>query len=140
MNVDKLDMDTIDRRISPGQSVPVGYPVLGTDCNFIDTKGLSGESAGSFKYDAGKPQMDLVPLSSVYAVAEVMTFGAKKYSPNGWKTVPDAINRYTAAMLRHMTAIQNGEVIDPDSGLPHADHVACNALFLSWLRRQELNK
>lgn len=105
-----------------------------------DTKGLAGETAGSFKYDAGKPQMDLIPLSAVYAVAEVMTFGAKKYSANGWKTVPDAINRYTAAMLRHMTAIQEGELVDSDSGLPHADHIACNALFLSWLRKQEVSK
>jgi hypothetical protein len=129
MNIDRLDCEQI--------ILPLGYEGI---LSKSSTKGTSGEAAGSFKYDAGKPQMDLVPLSSVYAVAEVMTFGAKKYSPNGWKTVPDAINRYTAAMLRHMTAIQDGEVVDPDSGLPHADHVACNALFLSWLRRQELNK
>ena len=100
--------------------------------------GASGTAAGSLKYDGGKPQMDLVPLSSVYAVAQVMTFGANKYSANGWKSVPDAVNRYTAAMLRHMTQLQNGEEFDEDSGLPHADHIACNALFLSWFRRQEI--
>lgn len=94
-----------------------------------------GNTTGSTKFDGDKPQMDLVPLSSVHAVAQVMTFGAKKYSANGWKDVPDARNRYTAAMLRHMTAVQDGEEIDPDSGLPHLDHIACNALFLSWFRR-----
>jgi hypothetical protein len=99
--------------------------------------GASGSEPGSLKFDGDKPMMNLVPLSSVYAVAQVMTFGAKKYSPNGWKSVPDAVNRYTAAMLRHMTAIQEGEEVDEDSGLPHADHVACNALFLSWFRRNE---
>ena len=102
-----------------------------------DIAGASGTAAGSLKYDGDIPMMNLVPLSSVYAVAEVMTFGAKKYSPNGWKSVPDAVNRYTAAMLRHMTAIQDGEEIDEDSGLPHADHIACNALFLSWFRREQ---
>lgn len=102
---------------------------------FKDTAGDSGTAEGSFKYDGGKPQMDLVPLCSMYAVAQVMTFGAKKYSPNGWKTVPNAVPRYTAALLRHLTAIQLGEVIDPDSGLPHWDHVACNSMFLSWFHR-----
>jgi len=100
-----------------------------------ESKGAKGSTAGSLKFDGDKPQMDLVPLSSVYAVAQVMTFGAKKYSADGWKDVPDARNRYTAAMLRHLTAIQDGEIIDPDSGLPHLDHVACNSMFLSWFRR-----
>ncbi len=98
-------------------------------------EGESGEAAGSLKFDGDKPRMDLFPMSSMYAVSQVLTFGAEKYAANGWKSVPDAVNRYTAAMLRHMTAIQDGEEIDPDSGLPHADHVACNAVFLSWFRR-----
>ena len=87
---------------------------------------------GATKFDDDKPMMHLVPLISVEAVAKVMTFGAKKYAPNGWKSVPDAINRYNSAMLRHMVAVQKGEVIDPDSGLPHIDHIACNAMFLSY--------
>ena len=100
-----------------------------------DTAGTKGTTAGSTKFDGDKPQMDLVPLSSAYAVAQVLTFGAKKYSANGWKDVPDARNRYTAAMLRHLTQVQDGEEFDEDSGLPHADHIACNAMFLSWFRR-----
>ena len=90
------------------------------------------ENKGATKFDNDKPMMHLVPLVAVEAVAQVMTFGAKKYAPNGWKSVPDAVNRYNSAMLRHMVAIQKGELVDPDSGLPHADHIACNALFLSY--------
>ena len=101
----------------------------------MGTTGKSGSTKGSLKYDGDKPQMDLVPLSSAYAVAQVLTFGAKKYSANGWKDVPDARTRYQAAMLRHMTQVQEGEEFDEDSGLPHADHIACNAMFLSWFRR-----
>ena len=97
--------------------------------------GTQGKTEGSLKYDGDKPQMDLCPLSSVYAVSQVLTFGAEKYSANGWKDVPNARARYTAAMLRHMTQVQDGEVWDEDSGLPHADHIACNAMFLSWFRR-----
>ncbi len=87
---------------------------------------------GATKFDDDKPMMHLVPLISVEAVAKVMTFGAKKYAPNGWKSVPNAVDRYNSAMLRHMVAIQKGETIDPDSGLPHIDHIACNAMFLSY--------
>ena len=114
-------------------------PVTGSQLEFLNvntgTAGAKGATAGSLKFDGDKPQMDLVPLSSAYAVAQVLTFGAKKYSANGWKDVPDARARYTAAMLRHMTQVQDGEEFDEDSGLPHLDHIACNAMFLSWFRR-----
>ena len=34
-------------------------------------------------------------------------------------------------MQRHMAAIQAGELLDPESGLPHVGHLLCNALMLS---------
>ena len=98
------------------------------------------EIKGALKFDEDKPMMHLVPLVAVEAVAKVMTFGAKKYAPDGWKSVPNAVDRYNSAMLRHMAALQGGELIDPDSGLPHSDHVACNALFLSYFHHKEINK
>lgn len=58
--------------------------------------------------------------------------GAEKYGENSWRTLPDYWKRYKAALLRHLTAIDNGELIDAESGLPHIDHVLCNAVFLSW--------
>jgi hypothetical protein len=53
-----------------------------------------------------------------------------KYAPDGWRTVPDAKARYTAALGRHFNAWRSGEEIDPESGLPHLAHVLCNAVFL----------
>ena len=55
-----------------------------------------------------------------------------KYSENSWQNLPNFWKRYKAALLRHLTAIDTGELIDPESGLPHIDHVLCNAAFLSW--------
>ena len=75
--------------------------------------------------------MELLPLEALESVASVMTFGANKYADNGWKSLPDAESRYTGALLRHLTAIQAGEEVDPESGLPHISHVACNAIFLT---------
>ena len=92
---------------------------------------------GSVKFDKDKPRMELLPLVALEEVAKVMTFGAAKYADDGWKGLPDKERRYLGALLRHLTAIQKGEEIDPDSGLPHISHVACNALFLTYF---EANK
>ena len=86
----------------------------------------------SLKYDDGKVRMDLVPLECVESIAKVLTYGAKKYTDNSWQDLTDFWKRYKAALLRHLTAIDKGELIDSESGLPHIDHVLCNAMFLSW--------
>ena len=86
----------------------------------------------SLKYDDGKVRMDLVPLECVESIAKVLTYGAKKYADNSWQDLPDFWKRYKAALLRHLTAIDKGELIDKESGLYHIDQVLTNAMFLSW--------
>jgi hypothetical protein len=71
------------------------------------------------------------------AVGAVLEYGARKYAPDGWKGVPDARARYADALLRHFSAWLDGERADPESGLPHAAHVATNALFLLWFELGE---
>ena len=80
------------------------------------------------KHDTGKLRMDLLPPEAIRALAQVLTHGAAKYSPNNWRGVEPM--RYEAAMLRHWLAWKEGETLDPDSGLPHLAHVLCNAAFL----------
>ena len=89
------------------------------------------------KHDSDKPRYDLLPPVAIDLMAQVMTFGAKKYKPEGWRTVPDALQRYQAAMLRHAFAIQRGELIDAESGLPHAAHVMCCAAFIAELQGEK---
>ena len=64
-------------------------------------------------------------------VATVSTLGADKYTPHGWKDVPDGEARYTDAMWRHLLA---NEDCDQESGLLHEAHVAWNALARLELR------
>jgi hypothetical protein len=87
-------------------------------------------SSGGMKKDGTKPVWALLPLDAVEECVKVMTFGAQKYRPGNWKKVEP--HRYFSAMLRHLTAIQAGEKIDPDSQLMHISHVLCNAVFLTW--------
>lgn len=91
---------------------------------------LPSSKDGGAKHDQGKTRFDLLPFAAVEQVAEVLTKGAAKYSPGGWRQVTNAFPRYFAAMLRHTWARALGERTDPESGLPHLAHVACNALFL----------
>lgn len=86
------------------------------------------------KLDQGKPRMSLVLggfAEALTAVASVGTFGAQKYTDNGWREVPQGQERYTDALLRHLLA---SEDIDPESGHYHDAHVAWNALARLNLR------
>jgi hypothetical protein len=89
----------------------------------------------SAKYDQDKPMYNLLPANAIDSMAMVLTFGAKKYAPEAWRNVPNGLERYRAALLRHAFAIQHGELIDEDSGLPHSAHVMCCAAFINELER-----
>jgi hypothetical protein len=82
------------------------------------------------KADRGKLDYTLVPPAMEEAVCEIMMFGAQKYSRDGWRYVEDAPMRYLAALERHVKAFKAGEDNDPESGLHHLKHAACNIAFL----------
>lgn len=92
------------------------------------------------KLDNGKPRHGLVLgafSNALTEVAKVGTFGANKYSDNGWLSVPNGLARYTDAMLRHHFAEAGGEELDKESGLHHAAHRAWNALAVLELALRE---
>ena len=82
------------------------------------------------KYDQEKPRMDLLDTQALIGVSNVLGFGAKKYAAHNWR---EGINysRLIAAAYRHLSAINSGEDLDPESGLPHVDHLGCTVMFLS---------
>jgi hypothetical protein len=93
-----------------------------------DPHGREQHEAGA-KNDAGKPDTSLLLMfgRALSEVAAVGTFGARKYSRGGWQHVPNGVDRYTAALLRHLLKEQS-EAVDEDIGLLHAAAVAWNAL------------
>lgn len=96
----------------------------------IYAAGLTYEVMSDFmKFDDNKPRMALVPASLGIEVAKVLTYGAKKYKANNWRKVQTR-ERYVSALERHLAAYKNGEEVDPESGLLHISHIACNAAFL----------
>lgn len=86
---------------------------------------------------ARKVRWFIVPWDALRQVAEVFEFGARKYKPRGWETVPDAVENYRDAAQRHLAAMFVGEVRDPESGFLHASHLACCALVIAWHQLRE---
>lgn len=83
------------------------------------------------KVDAGKNRLALVLeafAKPLWDVGLVGTFGAVKYTEDGWLYVDNAKARYKDAMYRHYLKEKMGELYDQDSGLLHAAHAAWNAL------------
>lgn len=94
-----------------------------------DPNGLNQHAPGA-KLDAGKPRVGLVLRGfsrALLEVSKVGTFGANKYSDNGWKEVPNAKSRYDDATWRHLLQ-EELDSVDEESGLLHAAHAAWDAL------------
>lgn len=137
----------------------------------------STEPGSAARYNAGKPDLALVPLrlialfrahqlarsSCVSALsnlgswqesgdvrllwnvlsdlgdgwsecAQVFDYGRRKYAAWNWAkgfqwSVP------LASAARHLVAMIDGEVNDPESGLPHRGHVYCNIVMLLTFQR-----
>ena len=89
------------------------------------------------KYDEGKPNLSLVFggfNKALLDVGYIGTFGARKYTPNGWKAVENLYERYSSALLRHMFAAMSPrvkDIYDNETGRLHLAHVAWNALALT---------
>ena len=82
------------------------------------------------KADKDKPRPSLVPPALIDGVMRIREFGTARYGdPNNWRKV-DA-DRYHDALLRHILAMwEDWKAVDPDSGMPHLWHAACNIAFL----------
>lgn len=83
------------------------------------------------RFNEGKPELSFVfdaPLAMA-GLANRFSLGARKYSRDNWKLgLPDV--QVIDALLRHLSAYQNGETTDPDGGF-HVDAIVWNAVVLS---------
>ena len=82
------------------------------------------------KHDLGKPHLTYVPRKIIWDIARIRDFGNAKYgSPENWRQVSP--ERYRDAAFRHFLCyLDEPAGVDPESGLPHLWHLACNIAFL----------
>lgn len=104
---------------------------LGKLINEYDPNGKTPHEPGA-KLDAGKVACYRGCIAyfprAIRAVANVSTIGARKYAWKGWESVPDGVDRYRDALVRHLVADVVEGPVDKDTGVLHAAQVAWNAL------------
>lgn len=88
------------------------------------------------KNDLDKPMVSLIEPMFIEGMAKVLTLGIQKYQIDNWKKDLSTA-RIISALYRHLLAYHDGEITDPESGLSHLYHIACNAMFLDYYDRQE---
>jgi hypothetical protein len=137
MNLPQDEMD-FQRVFGPGFTRPVGWPGVTTVTPIPDTAQVSLEEAittikkqlgQALKFDQNKLPLNLLSTEALNQTAAVLQFGAQKYAEHNWRA-GFAWSRPLAAAMRHLTAFNDGEDRDPESGLSHLAHAACCIMFL----------
>lgn len=116
-------------------------PIL-KDSGFIETRDKSGLDVEALKQrlSAENPKeaqgrkkcpMHLLSPSAMRETANALGSGAAKYGARNYRTAGVNATTYVAAILRHVTAWNDGEDLDPESGLSHIAHAAacCDILL-----------
>ena len=77
-----------------------------------------------------KLRWDLLPLLEIEDIVKVYTSGSEKYGDNTWQGLPNGIERYKAALLRHLVEYEKGNEVDEETGCLHLAQVAWNAIAM----------
>lgn len=100
---------------------------------------------GFIKADKKKINFSLVDPYAYEDLGKCLTIGAEKYDPNNWKL--GDIETYISALDRHLLDIKKAVVdkdkslfIDKDTTLQHGANLLCNAMFLHYFIRKELEE
>jgi len=103
----------------------------------------------ALRFDQGKLDWTLLDFPSLEPAVRVMAYGAKKYTitkedgtvvdgRENWKKPNDDPMQHIRCALRHLIAIANGELIDPESHQPHSGHLICNAMMFNFHMKDKL--
>jgi len=103
-----------------GSTLSEDYPVNGRSQPDLTT---------GYKADDGKPRFDLVPAGPLTELAQLYTFGARKYADHNWSKGMKW-SRLFSAMMRHAWKFWAGENNDAETGLSHMASVAFCAFGL----------
>lgn len=95
--------------------------------------------SGGRKDDAGKVRIELFPGDALFAISQVLTFGAAKYADRNWEKGM-SWGRVFGAAMRHLWAWWQGRgpatrnfalgELDSETGFSHLWHAGCCVVFL----------
>lgn len=103
----------------------------------IETPSTEGK-----RFNQGKPPLELVPETTVFAIAKVLEAGAKKYEKHNWRK-GISISTQLGCLKRHLSKFESPHMqdFDEETKLHEMMMVACNvAMILETLvSRPELD-
>jgi hypothetical protein len=134
--------------MSEENKLVVGKVVLpeqpGTTPNVIKEKGLAGlpeavkehlgqgADGGGLRLNAGKNRIELLPPEWIWALADVMTQGSKKYPARNWEKGMDW-SSMIGCMHRHLAKFQAGQRYDGPKFDKAAGTTGCHELaMVAW--------
>ena len=102
-----------------------------------NNRGAGKSPALANRFNAGKPKLSRIfdAPHALEGVSKVLEYGDQKYDRGNWRkglSWSDTLD----SLLRHVAAFSANEDTDQESGLPHTDHILCNALFLAQYFRE----
>ena len=91
-------------------------PSVPADTTPVEDRILDGETqqqyeTGAVRNNVGKPRLDLVPPSMLWAFARATEYGNSKYPERNWEKGMPMMSVYASA-LRHLMAWVEGEYLD----------------------------
>ena len=108
-----------------------------SDCNHVWKETQQGDRpvcrfCNEMK-DSDKPPLShlLRFPNAIYGAARLLEHGAQKHGGFLAGKASTPTNETADSLLRHLTAVLNGEETDEDSGYPHRYHLLVNALFIA---------
>lgn len=94
--------------------------------------GLSGLNGPVPEAPTDKPGIESIPLSVAFQWNAVHRHGDDKYQNGrlGWRKEVVPLSDHINGIARHLKAISDGEMTDPDSGEKHAAHIMARAAII----------
>lgn len=85
----------------------------------------------ALRYNDGKPPLDLVPETVVFAIAKVLDAGQKKYTKHNWRKGL-SISSQLASLNRHLKKFESPHLgdFDEETKLHEMMMVACNVAMI----------
>ena len=105
----------------------------------VRAKSVAPAATEARKDDSAKIRLELVPPEMVFAIGDILTFGAKKYDDRNWE-LGMSWGRVFGALMRHLWAWWGGkgptaksfllDTVDSETQRSHLWHAACCLTFL----------
>lgn len=101
-----------------------------TDNKPVEVNTISESKPGFALREGSKIRYDLIPPEFISELALLMTIGSIKYVPRNCEVGFD-MDELIRAIYSHTTALQSGQIVDPETNVYHSTCIAWNALMIS---------